>query len=248
LVHHSPDTVTPNRTLRALRSSTLAEDAAVELRAAILDGRYAPREKLVEREVAAQLGVSNGAVREAFARLEAEGFVTRPPRRGTYVSELTIDALGDLTRVRIALEQLAIELAMERWTSSTRERAQTVVDEMYQLQPGHGMMERLFELDRAFHKIFWEASRSDVLSGILANLDSRLVRYLREAAAAVTADELRDIGPLHQAWLDAVGSGDIERAKTLAYQHIASSSLSITDRLARAVGGRQPTRRRLDER
>jgi DNA-binding GntR family transcriptional regulator len=247
LVHHSLNTVTPNRTLRALRSSTLAEDAAVELRAAILDGRYAPREKLVEREVAAQLGVSNGAVREAFARLEAEGFVTRPPRRGAYVSELTIDALGDLTRVRIALEQLAIEFVIERWTSSTREQAQAVIDEMHQLQAGHGMMERLFELDRAFHRIFWEASRSDVLSGILDNLDSRLARYLREAAAAVTADELRDIGPLHQTWLDAVGSGDIEHAKTVAYQHVTSSSRSITDRLERAGGRREPTRRRLDD-
>src|ERR687886_2420989 len=86
---------------------SVRELVADHVRKEITGGTYAPGAHLVEREIAEALGVSSIPVREAFSRLVEEGLVVRMPRRGAFVAPLTVDAVRDLTRVRIALEQLA---------------------------------------------------------------------------------------------------------------------------------------------
>jgi DNA-binding GntR family transcriptional regulator len=96
----------PNdRTLVPLVSTSVADAATNASRAAIVAHRYAPGAHLVERELAGALGVSSIAVREAFGRLEREGLVERIPRRGTFVTSMSAEAVRDLAanlRGRIA--------------------------------------------------------------------------------------------------------------------------------------------------
>src|SRR6476646_9135645 len=73
-----------------------------------------PGERLVEAEIARQLGISRGPVREALAKLRAEGLVYDEPRRGSFVAELTDHDVHEIYELRAALELQAVRLLIAR--------------------------------------------------------------------------------------------------------------------------------------
>ena len=77
------------------------------LREAILSGSLAPGERLMEIQLAEDMGVSRTPVREAIRKLELEGFVVMIPRKGTYVAGLSMKQMSEVFEVRAALEELA---------------------------------------------------------------------------------------------------------------------------------------------
>jgi len=86
--------------LTSLGPSTVVETVAQSLQEEILSGRLAPGSFLRQRAVAAHFGVSEGAVREAFRRLEARGLLESRRRRGVRVSPLFVAELQDLYELR----------------------------------------------------------------------------------------------------------------------------------------------------
>ena len=102
-------------TLTPLRPpDTLAQSTADLLRERLLGGGFAPGERLVEAEIARQLGISRGPVREALAKLRAEGLVYDEPRRGSFVAELTDHDVHEIYELRAALEMQAVRLLIAR--------------------------------------------------------------------------------------------------------------------------------------
>jgi DNA-binding GntR family transcriptional regulator len=204
------------------------------MRDAITNGAYSPGQHLVERRVAAQLRVSTIAVREAFALLAEEGLVKRIPRRGTFVAPMPQHTLEDITRVRIALEYLVVELAIENWTPKAREQVQEIVDAMA-VTLRAGDLEALLDLDTRFHEYFWRTAGSETLLELAANLRGRITRFLREANMSLRRDERRVFLEAHQAWLAAVDSGDLDRARAevrrqvmIAFERISTRVLGPT--------------------
>jgi DNA-binding GntR family transcriptional regulator len=220
------------------QASTSVADAATDsIRAAIVAHRFAPGAHLVEREVAGALGVSSIAVREAFGRLEREGLVERIPRRGTFVTSISAGAVRDLARVRVSLEELVIELAIERWTPAAQATVQAIVDEMLAAARA-GDAAALFVADSRFHQAFWEIAGSPILLELAANLRGRIAHFLREATASLEQDgRLEWSAGIHQAWLDAVAQGDVEAAKREARRQI----LGAADRIEQWLASREPT-------
>src|ERR671927_1179987 len=84
--------------------ATLADSTADALRERILAGLFGPGERLVEAEIARQLRISRGPVREALAKLREEALVRDEPRRGWFVSELTADDIREIYELRAAIE------------------------------------------------------------------------------------------------------------------------------------------------
>ena len=85
----SANNVNSSQRLRPVTAATLVESVADAIRAEILAGRFAPGERLVEAELARELQVSRGPIREALALLDKDGIVYNLPRRGKYVQEFT---------------------------------------------------------------------------------------------------------------------------------------------------------------
>ena len=154
----------------------LREVVAEALRDAIKSGTLAPGQRLMEIQLAEELGVSRTPVREAIRKLELEGYVVMMPRRGTYVASLSIRDVNDVFEIRTALDSLACALAAERITENELESLQRLLVAI----GGHieaGDMEKIVETDMRFHDLLYQASRNTRLVGIISNLREQLTRF-----------------------------------------------------------------------
>ena len=96
--------------------STLADQVYEMLHQHIVAGELRPNQRLVESEIAKQMGISRTPVREALKRLEVTGYVSAAPNGGLIVTEHSIEEIQCLYEIREALETMAIKLACERVT------------------------------------------------------------------------------------------------------------------------------------
>ncbi|MEM5384864.1 GntR family transcriptional regulator [Paraburkholderia phymatum] len=112
------------------RSGETVERVAADLRNQILEGRFAPGQRLISRDIVELTGVSRGSLREAFRRLEADGLVELIPNRGAIVRRLSHDEVVKVFEIREALEGFAARLAATRiHIGENRERFLAVLDQ-----------------------------------------------------------------------------------------------------------------------
>src|SRR5574344_1559079 len=102
------------------------------IRQAIIDGTFTRGERLMEIQLAEEMGVSRTPVREAIRKLELEGFVVMIPRRGTYVADISIKDITEVYEIRTALDILAAGLAAERISDEELEAMQRLLVEIGQ--------------------------------------------------------------------------------------------------------------------
>jgi DNA-binding GntR family transcriptional regulator len=168
-----------------LASRTLSDDVAMQLREAVLDGRLAPGQRIVERDIAEAMGTSRGPVRDALKLLENEGLVVRYPRRGAFVARLTIEDAREIYSLRQALEMLAVEYTLERASTEQLDELDELVRAMEQLiKRGYTQYEAT-DLDIEFHDTLyrisghkrliaaWEALKEQVRVFLLAHRNLR---------------------------------------------------------------------------
>ena len=100
------------------------------LRQAIKEGILKPGERLMEIQLADELGVSRTPIRGAIRKLDLEGFVVMIPRRGTYVADISLKDVVQVFEIRSALEELAAGLAAERITPDELEELERILVEI----------------------------------------------------------------------------------------------------------------------
>lgn len=202
---------------RPLNHATLAEQVYQNLRQQILSNAYLPDAALPEKALAEQLAVSRVPVREALHKLAAEGLVTIRPRQGAFVSSLSPRQFLDAYRVREALEDLAIKLALPNMTAADLEELGRLQAEMR----AHAAVEdadAFFAANRAFHALFVERSQNDYLQAIYYPLLDQMRRHL-SSSLGLRGGLQRSIEE-HQAILGAVQAGDADEAARLLREHI----------------------------
>src|SRR5690606_7880656 len=146
------------------------------LREAIINGTLKPRERLMEIQLAEELGVSRTPIREALRKLEIEGFIVMVPRKGAYVADLSFKDIADVFEIRSALEGLAAELAAERITDEELDEMERLLIEKAEAIASNDM-EKLVLVDTKFHEAIYKASRNERLTNIISNLREQIQRY-----------------------------------------------------------------------
>jgi GntR family carbon starvation induced transcriptional regulator len=214
------------------RAATRADQAYEALLAEILDGRLAPSAKIIISDVAARLCTSPGAVREALSRLSAEKWTVATAQKGYSVAPVSIAELKDLTRTRIAIEQMCLRSAI-----------------------AHGDVEWETSIVAAYHRLHripivaadgtarindaWVAAHTTFHAALAAACDSRWTLNLRVMLYAQSeryrqlsyalARENRDIDSEHKGILDACLARDAELACRLIDEHLTrTSSILVT--------------------
>lgn len=212
--------------LEPVTDKSLSDRVVDQLRDAIQNGAYAPGDRLVERRLAGELGVSHIPVREALARLSEEGLVERLPRRGSRVAAINAKELEDLSGLRVLLEQYVVERAMQHWTPEAERSLRAIVDEMAAAAQEQDTTQ-LFALDVRFHEQLWALTDHTMLVDLVTQLRGRISLFLRAATVALEPKALNSHAASHAALLDAIASGDAGRARRAMAKHIGSATKRI---------------------
>ena len=213
--------------LQPLRLPSTPELIADRIRAGILDGTFAPQSQLAEVELARQLQVSRGPVREAMQRLIQEGLLRSERNRGVFVVELDDDDARDIYVARAAVEKAAAVRVARR---ADPEDFAAMDDVLARLEQAvSNSWADLVEIDLEFHTTIVERCNSERLQRMFRTLVAetrlclvRLEPFYPEKSSVVT--EHRDI-------LDAIRGGNEDLVRQLIDHHMeeAAARLSVTE-------------------
>lgn len=200
---------------------SLTHDAYQRLRAELLFGRVAPGAKLKITDLVASLDVNMSAVREALARLTAEGLVIAEPQKGFRASPLTEADLRHLTEVRIPIEEMCIRRAIHSgdlaWEQSIVAALHGLTRTQHYGEDGR-VTGQWAEAHDQLHRAFVSACDNPWLLRIREALAAQGDRYRWFAAAASGPD--RDLDDEHRRMADAFIARDADRAVGLMTEHI----------------------------
>lgn len=200
----------------SLDRTVLREQIREYLVDAILNGEFNAGDRIVETRVAQQLGVSQGAVREALRELEWMGFLESEPFSGTYVKDLSIKDLLEIYPVRAALEALGAKLATPNLTEAQFDDLEQLVEEMMQASEA-GDSRKMAAINFAFHQMIINASGNRVL---IRNWSMFQFSYWTTVSTARLHSNLEHLARRHYTVLEALRSRDPARASQEMHDHI----------------------------
>ena len=207
----------PSITLEKIARESVTQKVVSILRKRILCGDLQPKTRLIESQLAEQLGVSRAPVREAFRSLEPEGLVISEPGKGTFVAEISASDLLEIYTVRSVLEGLAMRLVVERIAEDELAELSRTVEDMKQAAD-QGDTERLMELDLEFHDLIWQFSGHQRLLDTLRNMIGPIRLFL--AVNTQVYENLVDNVLEHVDLVEALASGNAKEAEKVMIAHI----------------------------
>lgn len=188
-----------------------------ELKMQILTGQIEPGTRMMEVEMAKEMGVSRTPVREAIRKLEKEGLVTIEPRRGAYASEVSVRDMIEILEVREEIEGLATELAAKRMDDDTKARLYRTADKYGEAVKDNDTGE-MIKLDTEFHHIIVEGSRNKILMNVVEQLQELVLRF-----RYIYYDDFRRAEKMpreHKAIIEGIKSGNAKSARKAAEDHV----------------------------
>ncbi|MCZ4519052.1 GntR family transcriptional regulator [Rhodococcus ruber] len=201
---------------------------ADQIRDRIIDGSYAPGEQINEANVAAELKISRGPVREALQRLNQEGLLVSYRNRGVFVVELSSDDVTEIYESRAAIEVGAA------WTlvHGDRDRLVTAADELsaivMQMQPfiDRADWRGLAERDLAFHTALVAATRNSRMSRMYATLAAEARICMANLETAYYRPEA--LVEEHQLIVDLLLGSDWDALEKGVHEHMDTAIHDLT--------------------
>ena len=198
------------------------------LMSAIMQGQLSPGERLLEVQLADEMGVSRTPVREAIRRLELEGLVVMVPRKGAYVAGLSINDVEEVYEIRTVLETLAVRLAAQRMQPADYAQLDELAEKMCATWQ-EGNVDNWVSLDASFHELLYKFSRNERLVSMMSNIMEQLSRYriISLANVEVRHNSLSE----HQDLIEALKRHDSEAAAAAVEKHIENTKQSLVNML-----------------
>jgi DNA-binding GntR family transcriptional regulator len=189
---------------------TMLRDQVKEvLLARILEGEYAPGQRIVEMQVASEFGVSQAPVREALRVIVSE------PHRGARVRQVTNRELAEVYPVRAALEEEAARAAAVRLGGDVTalEAEYAAMRAAADRDDAHALVTH----DVRFHRVIVEASGNQTLLELWTSL-----RVEARTVISMVKDhsDLHEIAEMHRPLIEAFRSGDRARCGRAVRRHI----------------------------
>ncbi|ADQ04870.1 transcriptional regulator, GntR family [Caldicellulosiruptor owensensis OL] len=207
----------------------LREIVFEKLRDMIVNGDLRPGERLMEIKLAEMLGVSRTPIREAIRKLELEGLVVMLPRKGAYVADISKKEIMDVLEIRAALDKLAAGLAAQRMTRAEKEQLKKVLSS-FEKNFKSGNIEGMINDDIRLHDLIYLGAKNEKLQHIINNLREQITRfriiYLKEIYRK-SENLLKE----HKEIVEAIISGDIEKAQKMAEEHIKNQEIELINSL-----------------
>ena len=195
------------------------------LRSAILEGKLKSGQRLMEVQLAEQLGVSRTPVREAIRKLELEGLVVMLPRKGAYVANISVKDLMDVLEIRASLEGLGASLAAERRTEEDIKNLEEIEEEFEQAVITQDI-DMLLKKDIEFHECIFKAANNkklEMINSLWEQVQRFRITYVSDSNASLSLiDE-------HRIILNAIKEGNVADGKKAAIEHIEKAEQFMLD-------------------
>ena len=193
------------------------------LRDAIITQVLKPGERLMEIQLADEMGVSRTPVREAIRKLELEGLVVMVPRKGAYVAGVSMKDIHEVYEVRSALEMLAVTLAAERITEEELDalERQVLRESEEEDKKESSDLSSIIYIDSSFHDIIYQAAHNQRLVQFISILQEQLQRF--RAASLSKPGRSKTALEEHKKIVEALSERNGELASQLAREHIENA-------------------------
>jgi DNA-binding GntR family transcriptional regulator len=210
--------------LEPLQVDSAPAAVAARIRAAIFAGRFPPDAQLNEVELARELNVSRGPIREAFARMIHDGLLRRERNRGVFVVALDADSVRDIYYAREVVERAAAVRLAERHDEGALAELAQIVDALAEASDGE--WSDLVARDLAFHRRVVALAGSVQLARAFEPLyaQTRLCLTYLEAHY----DDRATVVAEHRTILAAIRAGRADRIEALIHEHMAESAAKLT--------------------
>jgi DNA-binding GntR family transcriptional regulator len=156
-------------------TTTLRELALEKMRMAILDAHFRPGERLVERSLCEELGVSRTVVREVLRHLETEGLVDSIPNQGPIVARLDADTAAEIYEIRALLEGDAAMACAQHADEAVTARLAGYIAQIQQAFEAHAH-QTVRELTTTFYEAMFHGGGKNVSWEIVQTLNARINR------------------------------------------------------------------------
>lgn len=198
-----------------LERSLLKDQATELLRDCIISGQIPPDTKLVEREVAELLGTSRAPARDALIELEKEGLIVTKSN-GRHVIELSERDIRELYQVRLALEKLAVELAIQNASPENRTALLTKLQEMKEAVARNDYSAFTMN-DVEMHRLIWVQANNRHLLKALNSMVGPIFMFVARHAKCCDWNETLE---LHEDLVTCVNSGDVRMVLKSIERHL----------------------------
>ena len=197
---------------------SLRDRAYDDIREAILAGALQPGDRIKERDVAAQMGISTTPVKEALRRLEQDGLVISQPRRGAVVGPLALTPPQEVLQIRADLEGYAARLAAEKMSAAQKRALVQELATLDSLTASAEDHEAVAEASNAFHHSIRLGADNAFLERFLNTL-APFDRTIRVRSTLDPAEWALDRAE-HRAMVDAILAGDGYTAERVMHEHV----------------------------
>ncbi len=197
--------------------TTLRENVALYLRNLILGGEIPPGGKINEAEVARQLSISRGPVREALRQIEQEGFVSYTPNKGCTVKTLSPGNMAEVYLIRCTLETLAVRVFEGKLRPGTQQLMQKQCEAM-RLAASQKDLPEIVAIDQEFHKTIVQEAGLPTLFKTWSNFDggNAAIYYTMYSSDLMPHPRLAEN---HLIILDAFKTQDIDEINKVIEEH-----------------------------
>ncbi len=220
-----------------IQVGSLADEALAKMVRAITEGEFEPGAKLSEVDLARQLGISRGPLREALGRLQGS-LIARTPRLGFSVISLTAADLADKLAMREALEGMACRLAAERITPAEITAFRALLrDHNTASGRRNGYLDR--GLDDSFHLLLLQCARSPLIAETLRRdvyFPLQLYRFSGSARPGGVQAALAE----HRAVVDALAAHVPDAAEARMREHVRNAAVCYQPTASGGGAGRLP--------
>lgn len=201
-----------------------AEQVAATLTDMILDGKYAPGERIRQEEIAEQFGISRQPVREALRMLAAEGLAEVEANKSARVTQLDEAQLTLLYQMRERLEPLALVESIPNLDSSTLARLREIQARI----AADTELRDFLALDREFHMLTYSGCADEQLLAIVRRFWNSSQHYRRAFMRVSGRERLWVVNAEHELILDAIERRDTDDAERYLVGHIRRTRIELS--------------------
>jgi DNA-binding GntR family transcriptional regulator len=191
--------------------------AAAAIRRAILEGELAPGQRLKEKDLARELGISSTPVREALQALDAEGLIELVPNRGAAVRSYSIDDLEELYRLRALLEGYAARQAAARVSGEQLRELSASCTRFARLRR-HGDLRDLVKENLRFHSTILDAAGGNHLAELVQKV--RQIPLVYQVYVWYSPEQKAVSEHYHRQLTHLLEERDAVRAESVMQEHI----------------------------